>query len=344
MSDFLQQVDATVRAAVAEDQAFSDLMPRLMNDSRGVPTTVLNTAMTTMGEGIAAAPPNLGCWLAIIAGAWVENGATTFGVEEPVLDRLLAVARDGVAFAESWKRATGGAPPHPDGQPSQEIVDTVSRDFADPVAAMMSWFAMEKYALSANTMLSASPGLRASVTDREGKAELVGRLAEHCDKMGWVARLLRVLEGERLLVLDRASHRGWTVGISGIGDTFQLHVLLAGALLGRPGGIPGDPVPDEVIAWFTDTDVPDRGPIVSSTWNLVDAHGEWIYNEGVPADIPAVAGTRVVVLDPPSYSRSFPAGRKHPMMTGRLTLEGLHLAEDLGEWWPHIPAANNPGG
>ncbi|MFI0454239.1 hypothetical protein [Actinomadura sp. 6N118] len=344
MSDFLRHVDATVQAAVAEDQAFSDLMPRLMSESQGAPATVLNMAMMKMGEGIAAAPPNLGCWLAVIAGSWVENGATVFGVGEPVLDRLLGVAESGVAFAAAWQKATGRQPPDPEGQPSQQIVDTVSRDFDDPVAAMMSWFSMEKFALSANTMLSASADLRASVTDRESKADLVAQLAEHSAKMDWVARLLRVVENERLLVLDRASRQGWTVSIGGIGDNFQLHVLLGGRLLGRPGGMPGEAVPAELVSWFTDTDVPEAGPIVNSFWNLVDAHGEWIYNEGVPADIPAVNGVRVVVLDPPSYVRSFPAGRKHPMMVGRLAVEGRHLPEDLAGWWQHIAPAKNPVG
>ncbi|MFC9971245.1 hypothetical protein ACFVH6_10160 [Spirillospora sp. NPDC127200] len=342
MSEFLQHVDATVRAAVAEDQVFSDLMPRLMSQSQGVPPAVLNTAMASMGEGVAAAPPNLGCWLAIIAGAWVEQGATTSGVEEPVLAKLLEVARGGVEFADAWRAATGGPPPGPEGQPSRRIVDTVAPHLADPVGAMMAWFSMEKFALSANTMLSRSPALRASVAQREDKARLVARLAEHCEKMDWVARLLRVLDDERLLVLDRKSGQGWTVVIGGIGDNFQLHVLLAGALLGRPGGLPGEPVPAEVVSWFTDTDVPGAGSIVNSTWNLVDAHGEWIYNEGVPADIPAVNGTRVVVLDPPSYRRTFPAGRRHPMMTGRLAVEGVHHPEDLAAWWPHIRPANDP--
>ncbi|GAA1590272.1 hypothetical protein GCM10009678_85810 [Actinomadura kijaniata] len=341
MSEILQLLDATVRAAVAEDQAFSDLMPRLMHESQQAPPAVLTMGMTRLGEGIAAAPPNLGCWLAIIAGAWAENGAATFGVDEPVLRALLAVAETSAAFEEAWRSASGAPVPSPvEGAPSQEIVNTVSPYLPDPVGAMLSWFAMEKFALSANTMLSRSPRLRASVTDRDGKAALVGRLAEHCHQMGWVASLLRVLEDERLLVLDRATGRGWTVTIGGIGDNFQLHVLLGGVLLGRSYGMPGDPYPPEVIAWFTDADAPDDPPIIESPWGLHDAHGERVYNEGAPADIPAVAGTRVLVLDPPPYRHTFKAGRKHPMLPGSLTLDGLHLPEDLTGWWPHVkPAA-----
>ncbi|XVQ11985.1 hypothetical protein ACQP1W_05215 [Spirillospora sp. CA-255316] len=345
MSDtFLQRVDAMVGAATAEDQAFSDLMPQVMNESQGLPPVVLNMAMTKMGEGIAAAPPNLGCWLAIMAGAWVENGATAFAVDEPVLARTIEVATLSTEFAEAWRKAGGGEPPSPGGQPSQEIVDTVGPHLPDPVGAMMAWFSMERFALSANTMLSRSPDLRAGVTDRDRKAALTGGLAEHCEKMGWVSLLLRVLDGERLLVLDRESRQGWTVTIGGIGDNFQLHTLLAGALQGRPGGMPGTPPAPEIVACFLDAETPPGRPIVTSPWNLVDAHGEWIYNEGVPADIPAVNGTRVIVLDPPSYERHFPAGRKHPMMTAALNVEGMHYPEDLAGWWPHIAPAKNPVG
>ncbi|MQY06152.1 hypothetical protein [Actinomadura macrotermitis] len=337
---FLQHVDATVHAAVTEDQAFGELMPRLMQWSQSVPVPVLNMAMTKMGEGIAAAPPNLGSFLAVIAGAWVEQGATTFGVDGPVLARTFEVAAIAAGFAAAWRGATGGAPPDPERDgPSQRIVDTVAGRVADPVEAMMAWFGMEKYALAAHTMLCRSPELRASVADRADKIRLAGSLAEHTDRWVGVAKLLNVLDGERLLVLDRKSGQGWTVTIGGIGDNFQLHMLLGGALIGRPGGMPGEPVPADIVAYFTDTDVPEPPPVTQSPWRLTDAHGGQIFNEGVPADIPAVNGTRVVVLDPPPYTHSFPAGRHHPMMTGTLTVDGLHLPEDLSGWWPHIAPA-----
>ena len=339
---FLRRVDAMVRAAAAEDQAFSTLMPQVMNEAQGLPPSVLNSAMGRLAEGIATAPPNLACWLAVMAGAWVEHGAGASGVDEPVLARTLEVASASAEFAAAWRRAGRGDPPDPGGQPSQEIVDTLGPHLPDPVGTMMAWFAMEHFAMAAHTMLSLSPGLRAGVADREAKASLVGGLAEHCEQMGWVASLLRVLDGERLLVLDRQSRRGWTVTIGGIGDNFQLHTLLAGALQGRHWGMPGTPPPPEIVACFLDADTPPEPPIVTSPWNLVDAHGEWIYNEGVPADIPAVNGTRVIVLDPPSYERHFPAGRKHPMMTAALHVDGMHLPEDLAGWWPHIAPAKDP--
>jgi hypothetical protein len=333
--NFLQRVDAMVRAAMTEDQAFSDLMPQVMRESQDLPPVVLNMAMMKLGEGVAAAPPNLGCWLAIMAGAWVENGATTFAVDRPVLDKALEVAGTAAAFAETWRKATGGEPPDPvEGRPSQEIVDTLAPHLPDPVGTMMAWFALERFALGASTMLAKSPELRAGITDRDGKSALSGGLAEYCGQMGWVSGLLRVLDGERLLVIDRETRHGWTVTIGGIGDNFQLHTLLAAALIGDParGLLPGRPPTEaEVAAAGTGDDLQPAGGL-RGNWNLVDAYGEWIWNEGRPADIPHLDGVRVVVLEPEPYPRTWNTGRQYPLMSPLLRLDGPLPPAEAVDW------------
>ncbi|MBO2451355.1 hypothetical protein J4573_29990 [Actinomadura barringtoniae] len=344
MSQALQHVcDEIVRAAVAEDQVFGELLPRLMQESQNEPPAELNAALPRLAEGIAEAPPNLGGWLAVVAGSWVENGADAGRAGTAVVERLVEVTAAALAFGDAWEKAGAGDPPDMEqDQPSQQALDVVLPELGEGgVTAMMSWFSLHQFAMAACTMLSRSPMVRASVEEREFRVFAAGQAAKYLGQMAYVRDLLQVLDGERLLVLDRASRQGWTVTISGIGDNFQLHTLLAGALQGRPGGMPGEPPAPEIVASFLDTDLPSK-QIVTSPWNLVDAKGEWIYNEGVPADIPALNGTRVVVLDPPSYSRSFPAGRRFPLMPATLTIEGMHLAEDLTEWWPHIAPANNP--
>ncbi|WP_019632659.1 hypothetical protein [Actinomadura atramentaria] len=337
---FLRHLDATVRAAEAQDPAFGELMPELMQRSRNVPVAALDAAMPRMAEGVEGAALGAAAFLAVITGSWIERGATARGVDRPVLRRLLEAADLSTTFLLTWSQAVDAPPPDPaQDSPSQEVFDVVAPALDDPASAMLAWFALEKLALAANTVLSSSRPLRASITGREDKARLVGGLERYCPVTGWVASLLRVLEDERVLVLDRATRRGWTVSLTGIGDNFQLHVLLADALAGRPGGMPGTPPPRDIAAYFRDTEAPEPPPTAHSEWNLVDAHGEWIYNEGVPADIPDVNGTRVVVLDPPSYPRAFPAGRKYPMMPGDVVLEGMHLPEDLAAWWPHVKPA-----
>lgn len=336
-----QLVDEIVRAALVEDRSFGDLLPRLMGEAQAASAAAKTAALPRLAEGIAEAPVNLGGWLAVVSGAWIEDGADPDPVGLAVVRRLTDAAAAALAFGNAWTEATGGKPPDmEEEQPSQQVFDTVRPVLGDgTVTAMMSWFALPQFAMASSTVLQASPATRAGLDDRDFRAFVAGKAAEHLPHMDHVQALLRVLDGERILVLDRATRRGWTVAIGGIGDNFQLHMLLAGALIGRPGCMPGTPPPPEIVASFLDADVPPGPPIASSPWNLVDAHGEWIYNEGVPADVPAVNGTRVVVLDPPSYERTFPAGRRFPRMPATLRVDGMHLPDDLAAWWSHIAPA-----
>ncbi|GAA2135644.1 hypothetical protein [Actinomadura napierensis] len=341
---FQQLVDEIVRAALVEDRSFGDLLPRLMQESQSAPAAAKTAALPRLAQGIAEAPVNLGGWLAVVSGAWIESGADPDPAGPAVVHRLTEATAAALAFGNAWEEATGGKPPDmQEEQPSQQVFDTVSPVLGDgTVTAMMSWFALPQFAMAGSTVLQMSPATRTGLDERDFRAFAAEKAAQYLPHMGHVQALLRVLDGERILVLDRATRHGWTVTIGGVGDNFQLHMLLAGALLGRPGGMPGTPPAPEIVACFLDADVPPGRPIVSSPWNLVDARGEWIYNEGVPADVPAVNGTRVVVLDPPSYERTFPAGRRFPLMPATLRVDGMHLPEDLAGWWPHIAAANNP--
>jgi hypothetical protein len=297
--------------------------------------------MARLADGIAEAPPNLGGWLAIVTGAWIENGADPGAAGQAVVERINDVTAGALTFANAWRDATGGDPPDMQNeQPSQQIFDTIAPKLEDrAVGAMMAWFALPQYTMAGCTVLQNAPSIRAGLTERDFRALTAGEVSEFLPQMDHYRALLRVLDGEQLLVLDRASRKGWTVTIGGIGDNFQLHVLLAGALIGRPDGLTGDRPAPEIIACFLNADVPPGPPVISSPWNLMDAHGEWIWNEGVPADIPALNGTRVVVIDPPSYERTFPAGRRFPMMPATLRVSGAHRPEDLAGWWPYIAAS-----
>jgi len=57
-------------------------------------------------------------------------------------------------------------------------------------------------------------------------------VAEHFNTAHWLHGLLLVLDDEELIVLHRPTGRGYRVTMSGIGDNFQLHILLAATLTG----------------------------------------------------------------------------------------------------------------
>ncbi|MFI7617488.1 hypothetical protein ACIBP6_40335 [Nonomuraea terrae] len=163
--------------------------------------------------------------------------------------------------------------------------------------------------------------VRLALPFRERLTAAVAAAPEEIDSAHWLYGLLQVLD---ILVLDRPGGRGYEVTISGIGDNFQLHTLLAATLIGDPseGLIPGEPPAPAWIAAATDGEMQPPGGI-SGRFNLVDATGEWIWNEGRPADIPFAEGRRVVVLDPPPYPRSWNAGRVYPLMEPTLVLDRI---------------------
>ncbi|GAA4234005.1 hypothetical protein GCM10022254_37820 [Actinomadura meridiana] len=125
-------VDQLVRAAVIEDRSFDGLLPQLMEASRTASPTEMGAAMPRMADGIAEAPPNLGGWLAIVTGAWIENGADPGAAGPAVVERITDVTAGALTFANAWQEATGGAPPDMEGeQPSQQIFDTIAPKLED---------------------------------------------------------------------------------------------------------------------------------------------------------------------------------------------------------------------
>jgi hypothetical protein len=171
---------------------------------------------------------------------------------------------------------------------------------------------------------------------------------------GFLWALLQVLDDEELLVLDPALRRGYIVMISGIGDNFQLHTLLADALIGDPrhGWLPGRRPDPRVIAVARDAPLQedeDSTMVAEGSFNMVNwtglacdgtvltgtgAHTHWIWGEGVPADILPFAGTRVILLAPPAYARSWNATRRFPLMPAELTVR-RQLSLEEAETWLH---------
>ena len=133
--------------------------------------------------------------------------------------------------------------------------------------------------------------------------------------------------------------------ISGIGDNFQLHTLLAATLIGDPaaGFIPGQRPHPAWIAAATNGEMDPPGG-VQGQFNLVDASGAWIWNEGRPADIPHLNDRRVVVLDAAPYERTWNIGRAYPLMMPEIRLDRVLPATESAAWIARIAPAQPMGG
>ena len=110
----------------------------------------------------------------------------------------------------------------------------------------------------------------------------------------------------------------------------------------RPAGLPAEEAYALVEGWFSAaqwalaaTTLLQIGRI-QGRFNLVDGYGQWIWNEGKPADIPLLDGRRVVVLDPPPYLRTWNIGRSFPMMRPDMRLERVLPAGEAAGHPAHV--------
>ncbi|MER7552135.1 MULTISPECIES: hypothetical protein [Streptomyces] len=280
-------------------------------------------------------PPGPRAVVAVLVGACVERGADAERCAPGVLAGLRWALEQALVFSDAWVAAGGGAFPVPDGgEPGPESVERAGFD------AAVGWWTLPQWEMAAVAMLN-HPGVRRTVAFRGEALRLLGAVERASGtELKSLAYALLVLDDEPLVALHRASGTGYLLRLSGIGDNFQLHTLLADALIGG-GHVEGHaPSPQEVAVC---RETPGQVETVGS-FDLVAPDGEVIWNEGAPADIPVVDGVRLLVLDEPSYRRSWPAGRFFPGMRGDALLERPLDPEEAERWYAHVSPAKDATG
>jgi hypothetical protein len=130
--------------------------------------------------------------------------------------------------------------------------------------------------------------------------------------------------------------------MSGVGDNYQLHTLLADRL---SGSVPGLESPKRLwVEQATDAPLVPQPPTdpINRRFRLFDGNGAYVYPEGRPADIGKTNGTRVLVIHPPYGPYGWTYGRAYPRMTPRLTLDAVLGDAEAAEWLGRIaPAVEN---
>ena len=276
-------------------------------------------------------PPGPRGLVAVLTGACVERGADATACAPYIVGGLAEALTSAGEFCTRWAATGGGDLPDPDSDFMDDaLVERVGTDLA------VGWATLPQWEMASVAMLSHG-AVRVQLGDR--RAELLAALrpvqeaSEHDFKCLHYALL--VLDDEPLVVLHRPTGTGYAMRMSGLGDNFQLHTLLAGALVGG-GHVPGHAPSAQEVAVCRDA--PGQVPTTGS-FNLVTPGGEWVWNEGTPSDIPVVDGVRLLVLDPPPYQRGWPAGRFFPRMTGDLVLERVLDEPETRRWLEHCAPA-----
>ena len=202
----------------------------------------------------------------------------------PALVNRATDAMEQAARFEQLHRAAFGDVPDPE-DPAQ-IESTLERFVGgdvergmterDASVLVQAWFSGGQW-VQPVLYLSQRKDVRAILPERPRLTAAIDAMRERIGTAHWLYGLLLVLDDEPLIVLHRASGRGFRVTISGIGDNFQLHTLIAAALIGdeSQGMLPGQrPSAAEIAAASDGEDLTPAGDIqATSTWSMPTASG-----------------------------------------------------------------------
>jgi hypothetical protein len=275
-------------------------------------------------DGVARLAPAIervalgnGGMLAQVAGSIIHAGADAMPVLGLLAGRVAAGLEHAARLAPFAEDMGDDLAEPATAEEANAVFERVARagQFSDEDAATIAecWFTVGQWIPGLLVPLQ-EKRVRRALPQRDRLVAAARATEHHVDSAGWLLGLCLVLDDEPLVVLHRATGRAYELTISGIGDNFQLHTLLAATLIGDPA--------EGLI----------EGKRLGGQFNLVDAAGEWIWNEGRPADIPHADGRRVVVLDPPPYQRGWNAGRAYPLMAPEIQLDRVLPADEAATW------------
>ena len=356
----MRQLDSILKPGLTAEE-LNGALATVFQHAKQADPDARGHALAQLAERVTTIPLGPAAFLAVGCGALVEIGADAQTALAPILARTRQALTEAAVFAEACQAQARSAPASEDLDPddAEACIDAFGRQVGDRMPEQAdAWLAAGALLRAMTALLSRSAPARATArSDQELTGALEGMLGladPGCG--GFVRQLLRVLDGEELLVLHPDLGRGYRVRISGVADNFQLDVLLAAALIGDPelGWLPGTPPDPQVAAAAKDGPISDSLPTAIRSFKMVnwrglrpdgrlaegsDDHEHWIWSEGVPADIAALEGRRIVLLGPPAYPWAFNAGRCFPGMVGDLRVVETLAPDTARGWLRRIAAA-----
>jgi hypothetical protein len=292
---------------------------------------------------VAEIPVLYGASLAAMTGAMVGVEGAPAPVLDVLVERACGVMEDAIRFVRNYRDLVGGTLSREEvsyDEVAERFEAAVGDRLESPRRLVAAWWVGQDW-VQPVLFLCQRADVRRTLPQRDRLRAAAEALEQEFSGVApWLVGLLRVLDDEKLAVLHRQTGRGFWVTIGGVGDNFQLHTLLAARLLApakrglffrAKGLVPGTGPTAAMAAAADGTGDPMPTGGISGQFNLVDAHGAWIWNEGRPDEIPIVDGHRVVVLDPPPYQRSWNAGRAYPLMVPSVLVEPM--GDEVSRAW-----------
>ncbi len=311
-------------------------------------------ALKTLASGLNTLDPEPAGVASRVVGAMIEAGHDPEPARAAMLGALQQTLPACASMVDAAKAEVG--------EPAADLDlndDAIDEWLADSLAvalnevagkrpaALEAWQRLHEIWPGAIALLSVDPAARAEASELAAVAE---KIEEVHEAAGWLRAMLSVLDDEPYVAIEPSTRTGIVGRMSGIVENFQLNTLLM------------DEFPrDEPRVSRAAVDVArGAGPQqidedVTGTWNLytygaLTSGGEladpadlayadtWIWNEGMPVDIPLLHGHRVILLGPASPVRTWPAQRMFLRLPARLTADLLDESAVSG-WLTKIEAA-----
>ena len=348
-----------VRANVS-DQELRPLIKPVQSAIHGLAPQELNPAFDRMAELALAAPMPQASIAVLLCGVFIENG----GQIERGIPAILKRSREAIGMGAvqfrclvaGWRRAEQVKGGRLTQEEASAINDEVLRQL--PREEVLAVGKLPFFTDALLAVLERSKAVRKAVRADRGFVEDILMFAEQGnDSPAHLSKILPVLDDEELLVLHPETGRGYRVEIEGITHNFQLHTLLADALIGEAaqGLLPG-PRPDpRVVAAAKDQphtpDVPvGQACFHMQDWTTIRSDGSpdpspfdhLIWHEGTPADIPPFEDRRVVILSKVTLPRSWKAPRDFTELFGAVRVLERLPAETVRQWLQRMAQAPRP--
>ena len=198
-----------------------------------------------------------------------------------------------------------------------------------------AWKELAPRCLAAVACLVRSREARAKAAKNKALLHAAEHLSTLVPEVSLFFQAARILDGAELVILAPAIHRGWKATITEIPSNSELYVLVAAAIVGK-GKWPGKPPSAKIVKAVAESALPKVDLDYAVPFHLATPEHA-LDGEGVPAELPLVGKTRIVIVQEPALEEPlavvppFDALRPKLVVTGELSpAEIAKLVKKLG--------------
>ncbi len=334
-----------IRDDSCEKPQIESAMRELLSSASGSKTQA-NDVLRTLSGLIGIKNRVRGGFVSVVCGSLVEQGCDPQIIAAPITNSL----REIMPACKELLIATQAEMREIDEDDEETDPDEVFEQTLEQVQQRMpdqahDWKALEAFWRAAVVAYSLVPSERARAADLRPLAD---DLCGYHEAGHWLGKLLAVLDNEPMIAIDPAKRLGIVGRMSGISENFQLNALLMD-VFPNPGLLRRRRISKRAAALVRGDGPQVSDETLTAPWNLytyqaiaggkslpeesgsgVSVH--WIWNEGIPDDIPVAFDKRVILIGPMSYPRMFQCQRMFAKLPASIEIDETLTPEQVDTW------------